>query len=142
MLSLAALTTIFGMPYMQLLPAFARDVLDIGAGGLGLMMTAVGVGALIGSVAISNADKGLRGTILLGAAALFGLTLCLFSLSKVTFLALLLLAGAGMANAVLMNLNQTILQQTVPDHLRGRVMSVYMITFGLMPLGTLPAGMI
>jgi MFS family permease len=143
MLSLAALTTIFGMPYMQLLPAFARDVLGIGASGLGVMMTAVGVGALIGSVAIASVGSAKsRGTILLAAAGAFGLSLCLFALTRTPALALLLLAFAGLANAVLMALNQTIIQQVVPDHLRGRVMSVYMVTFGLMPLGTLPAGII
>jgi len=143
MLSLAAMTSIFGQPYMQFLPAFARDVLALGPSGLGLMMTAVGVGALIGSIAIASfgAVKE-RGTILLVAAAIFGLSLCLLALTKSTALSLLLLAGGGFANALLMSLNQTVLQQTVPDHLRGRVMSVYMLTWGLMPLGTLPIGMV
>ncbi|HEY3108766.1 MAG TPA: MFS transporter [Chloroflexota bacterium] len=143
MLSLAAMTAIFGQPYMQFLPAFARDVLYLGPSGLGVMMTAVGVGALIGSIAIASFGTARgRGTILLIAAGLFGLSLCLLALTKSIALSLLLLAGGGFANAMLMSLNQTILQQTVPDHLRGRVMSVYMLTWGLMPLGTLPIGMI
>ena len=143
MLSLAAMTAIFGQPYMQFLPAFARDVLYLGPGGLGVMMTAIGVGALAGSIAIASfGTSKSRGTILLVAAGLFGLSLCLFALTKSVPLSLLLLAFGGFANALLMSLNQTILQQTVPDHLRGRVMSVYMLTWGLMPLGTLPIGMI
>jgi MFS family permease len=143
MLSLAAMTAVFGQPYMQFLPAFARDVLYLGPSGLGIMMTAVGVGALIGSIAIASfGGARSRGTILLVAAGIFGLSLCLLALTKSTALALVLLAGGGFANALLMSLNQTILQQTVPDHLRGRVMSVYMLTWGLMPLGTLPIGMI
>jgi MFS family permease len=143
MLSLAAMTSIFGQPYMQFLPAFARDVLSLGAGGLGMLMTAVGVGALVGSIAIASfGGSRSRGAILLVAAGIFGLSLCLLALAKSTPLALLLLAGGGFANALLMSLNQTILQQTVPDHLRGRVMSVYMLTWGLMPLGTLPIGWI
>ena len=143
MLSLAAMTSIFGQPYMQFLPAFARDVLALGPSGLGLMMTAVGVGALIGSIAIASFGAVReRGTILLVAAAIFGLSLCLLALTKSTALSLLLLAGGGFANALLMSLNQTVLQQTVPVHLRGRVMSVYMLTWDLMPLGTLPIGMV
>jgi predicted MFS family arabinose efflux permease len=143
MLSLAAMTAVFGQPYMQFLPAFARDVLYLGPSGLGLMMTAVGVGALIGSIAIASyGSSRSRGTVLLIAAGIFGFSLCLLGLTKNTPLALLLLAGGGFANAMLMSLNQTILQQTVPDHLRGRVMSVYMLTWGLMPLGTLPIGML
>ncbi len=143
MLSLAAMTSIFGQPYMQFLPAFARDVLSLGAGGLGMLMTAVGVGALVGSIAIASfGGSRARGAILLVAAGNFGLSLCLLALAKSAPLALLLLAAGGFANALLMSLNQTILQQTVPDHLRGRVMSVYMLTWGLMPLGTLPIGWI
>jgi predicted MFS family arabinose efflux permease len=143
MLSLAAMTAIFGQPYMQFLPAFARDVLYLGPSGLGMMMTAVGVGALIGSIAIASfGSSRSRGTVLLVAAWIFGFSLCLLGLTKSTPLAMLLLAGGGFANALLMSLNQTILQQTVPDHLRGRVMSVYMLTWGLMPLGTLPIGAI
>jgi MFS family permease len=143
MLSLAAMTAVFGQPYMQFLPAFARDVLYLGPSGLGIMMTAVGVGALTGSVAIASfGTSNSRGTILLVAAGLFGFSLVLLGLTKNTVIALFLLAGGGFANALLMSLNQTILQQTVPDHLRGRVMSVYMLTWGLMPLGTLPIGWI
>ena len=143
MLSLAAMTSIFGQPYMQFLPAYARDVLNLGAGGLGIMMTAVGVGALIGSFVIAGfGTNRQRGKVLLIAAIIFGLSLCFLALTSNVILALVLLAGGGFANALLMSLNQTILQQTVPDHLRGRVMSVYMLTWGLMPLGTLPIGMI
>ena len=143
MLVMAAVPTIFGMPYMQLLPAFARDVLGTGAGGLGLMLAGVGVGALTGSVLVASFGRASwRGTALLGSAIAFGVLLCLFSFTRSTPLALLALAGAGGCNAVYMALNNTIIQEVVPDHLRGRVMSVYMITFGLMPLGTLPAGAI
>lgn len=141
LLALAALTTIFGMPYMNILPAFARDVLGMGPGGLGVMMTAVGVGALIGSVGIASFGSSRhRGTIQVATAGGFGLALCIFALTKVVFLALVLLAFIGLASSILMALNQTVLQQTVPDHLRGRVMSIYMLTWGLMPFGTLPVG--
>ncbi|HEV8634262.1 MAG TPA: MFS transporter [Chloroflexota bacterium] len=143
MLALAVLTTIFGMQYMNLMPAFARDVLGMGPGGLGFLMTAVGVGAIVGSVAVANSGASRhRGTVLLLAAAAFGGALCLFALTKTPTLSAILLALCGASQAVMMALNQTILQQVVPDHLRGRVMSVYMVTWGMMPLGTLPAGMI
>src|SRR2546426_11140163 len=75
MLSLAAMTAIFGQPYMQFLPAYARDVLYLGPGGLGIMMTAVGVGALIGSIAIASFGTARgRGTILLVSSGIFGLS--------------------------------------------------------------------
>jgi MFS family permease len=143
MLALAVMTAVFGMQYMNLMPAFARDVLGMGPEGLGFMMTAVGVGAIVGSIAVaSSGAHRRRGTVLLLAAAVFGAALCLFALAKTPLVAAGLLAICGASQAVMMALNQTILQQVVPDHLRGRVMSVYMVTWGMMPFGTLPAGWI
>ncbi|HEY3081589.1 MAG TPA: MFS transporter [Chloroflexota bacterium] len=143
MLALAVLTAVFGMQYTNLMPSFARDVMGMGPEGLGFMMTAVGVGAIVGSIAVANSGASRRrGTVLLVAAAAFGGSLCVFALAKTPTVAAILLAFCGASQAVMMALNQTILQQVVPDHLRGRVMSVYMVTWGLMPLGTLPAGWI
>src|SRR5205814_10403781 len=103
MLSLAAMVAIFGQPYMQFLPAFARDVLAMGPSGLGLLMTAIGVGALIGSIAIASYSTSKpRGTILLVASALFGLSLCLVALTHSTAIALVLFAFGGFRNALLM----------------------------------------
>jgi predicted MFS family arabinose efflux permease len=143
MLALAVMTAVFGQQYTNLMPAFARDVMGMGPEGLGFLMTAVGVGAIVGSVAVANSGASRsRGSLLLLAAAVFGGALCLFALAKTPTVAAVLLAFCGASQAVMMALNQTILQQVVPDHLRGRVMSVYMVTWGLMPLGTLPAGWI
>lgn len=143
MLALAVLTAVFGQQYMNLMPAFARNVLGLGPQGLGMLMTAVGIGAITGSVIVAGygAVK-QRGTILILSAAGFGASLCLFALTKTPILSMTMLAVAGASQAVMLALNQTILQQVVPDHLRGRVMSTYMVTWGLMPLGTLPAGWI
>jgi len=143
MLLMAVLVSVFGMQYMQLLPALARDVLGMGADGFGLLMTATGAGAIAGSVFIAaSSARSARGTFLLVSAIAYGASLCVLSFVRAPALAMLLLAFAGASSAVLMALNQTIIQQVVPDHLRGRVMSVYLFTFGLMPLGTLPAGWI
>lgn len=143
MLSLAIMTTVFGMQYMNLLPAFARDVLGMGPEGLGLLMTAVGVGAVAGSIGVASLGAAKhRGTVLLLNAATFGGVMVLVGLTRSTPLAMALLAVAGACQAVMMVLNQTIIQQIVPDHLRGRVMAAYMVTWGMMPLGTLPAGWI
>lgn len=143
MLALATLTTVFGMQYMQLLPALARDVLGMGADGFGMLMTATGVGAVAGSVYVAGSNaRHNRGTLLLLSAIGFGGFLCALSFTTNPLAVMALLAAAGGSNAVLMALNQTIIQETVPDHLRGRVMSAYMVTFGLTPLGALPAGAI
>jgi MFS family permease len=143
LLNLAAVPTIFAMPYSQMLPVMARDVLGAGPEGLGALLAAVGGGALVGSLVVAYlGDIPRKGTWLLVAAAAFGLLLCLFSTARSLPVAMVLLGIAGVAQAVYMALNSTLLQTLVPDEFRGRVMSVYMLTWGLMPLGTLPSGVI
>lgn len=140
-LVIAAVPAVFAYPYMQLLPAFARDVYHIGPGGLGLLFSAMGIGALAGSFAIAARRTVANKTLLtLLAAAAFGGFLCLFALAPGLPLALGLLAAAGAASSVYNTLNGTILQELTDDEFRGRVSSVYMVTWGLMPLGALPAG--
>src|SRR5439155_22793796 len=132
--------TLFGMPYMALLPMFARD-LDIGAGGLGLLMAVMGCGSILGSVAFTAAgDFQRKGRVMLLCAGAFGGTLVCLSLSGSLGLALCSLLGAGFTSAIYQATNQTLLQSIVPDHLRGRVIAAYNLTWGLMPLGTLPLG--
>jgi MFS family permease len=143
LLGLAAIPTIFGMPYIQMLPVMSRDVLGTGPEGLGMLMASSGVGALIGSLFVAYLGNIRRkGAWLLVAATSFGVLLCLFSTARELPVAMALVGVAGIAQAIYMALNNTLLQTLVPDHLRGRVMSVYMLTWGLMPLGTLPIGMI
>jgi MFS family permease len=143
LLGLAAIPTVFGMPYIQMLPVMARDVLGTGPEGLGILMAASGGGALSGSLVIAFLGTVRRkGICLLAAATAFGLFLCLFATARSLPVAMVLVALAGVAQAVYMALNNTLLQTIVPDQFRGRVMSVYMLTWGLMPLGTLPIGMI
>ena len=135
-----AVPTVFGMPYISFLPAFARD-LGIGSTGLGLLMTAVGVGSVAGSIGFAMAGnfrrKGLVANIFI---ATFGLALIAFSLTSWFPGALLLLALAGVSSSIYMATINTLLQIRSPDHLRGRIISVYMLIWGLMPLGTLPLG--
>lgn len=142
-LLVAAVPTMVAYPYMQFLPSFARDVFAIGPGGLGLLMTSMGVGALAGSFAVASRKtierKGLLTVLCAGA---FGLFLCAFALATWLPLALGCLALAGASSAVYTMLNGTILQELSSDEYRGRVSSVYMVTWGMMPIGAVPAGMV
>ena len=142
-LLMAAVPSIVAYPYMQFLPAFARDVYGIGAGGLGVLMTAMGAGALTGSFAIASrkhiAHKNL---VTLGCSATFGLFLCGFAMAPTLWVGLVFLALAGASSSVYMTLNGTIIQELTPDEYRGRVSSVYMMTWGMMPIGAVPAGAI
>lgn len=143
LLGLAAIPTVLGQPYIQMLPVMARDVLGTGPEGLGLLLAASGIGAMTGSLTIAFLGNIRRkGAWLLVAATIFGLLLCLFATARSLPVALILMAITGVAQSVYMALNNTLLQTIVPDQYRGRVMSVYMLTWGLMPIGTLPVGII
>jgi MFS family permease len=142
MLLLGTAVAMLAMPaYMQLLPAYARDTLGLGPEGLGLLMSAAGVGALASSFGLAMAGRmRRRGVLLLVSALMMGLLICALALTRVTYLSIFFLAGISACSSILMVLNNTILQEVVPDHLRGRVMSAYMLTWGTMPLGAVPLG--
>ena len=142
-LLMAAVPSVVAYPYMQFLPSFARDVYGIGAGGLGVLMTAMGVGALTGSFALaSRRNIEHKSLVTLGCSATFGLFLCGFAMAPSLWIGLAFLALAGASSSVYMTLNGTIIQELTPDEYRGRVSSVYMMTWGMMPLGAVPAGAI
>ncbi|MCS6800703.1 MAG: MFS transporter [Chloroflexota bacterium] len=128
-------------PYQQVLPAFAAGALETGSEGLGLLMGATGVGALVGSLVVATvATSANKSRIQLGAGLLFGVALLLFGLSPwfwVSF-ALLFITG-GAANAY-MSLNQTLIaEHTAPDYF-GRVLSVSSLFSAVGPIAVLPYG--
>ena len=142
LLALAFVVTCLGMPYQTFLPVFAGEkVLDIGATGLGMLSTAVGVGALIGSLVVASLT-GLRRRALLqlimGAA--FGLALVAFGFSSTPWLAMLVLAVVGLTANFFMSLNNTMLMAGTEPRYYGRVMSVYMLSWSAMPLASVPLG--
>jgi MFS family permease len=142
LLAAAAIPTLFGMPYMSFLPVFARDF-GIGASGLGVLMMAAGMGSVAGSIGFTMAGNFRRkGAVQVTCIGLFGLSLLAFSFVSWLPGALALLACAGVSSSVYMATNMTLLQTLAPAELRGRIISVYMLSWGLMPLGTLPLGAI
>ena len=141
---MAAIPILLAQPYMQMMPVFARDVLGVGSSGLGLLMAANGLGALVGVLLYGAYGHRVRqqGMFQVVTAAGFGLILALFAVSPWFSLSLVLVALTGGVSSVYMAANNTIIQLTVDDAYRGRVMSVYMMTWGMMPFGTLPMGIL
>ncbi len=142
LLLLTALYAIFGFAFVSMLPVFARDVLRTGAAGYGGLMTAVGVGASVGALAMAAlGHRVARLRIIRGAGMLFALTLALTALAQVWWLAAGVLAVAGCV-MILNNVStNTQLQMAAPDHLRGRVMGFYsLMVLGMAPLGSFQAG--
>src|SRR5579883_1579324 len=141
-LLLLGLVSLVGMPYAVLMPIFADKVLHGGARGLGILMCATGVGALLGAASMA-ARVGVRGLgkLIAVCAGGFGLSLILFASSRIFWLSTLLLVPVGFFMMVQMASSNTLIQAMVPDALRGRVMAVYSMMFmGMAPLGALSAG--
>lgn len=137
--ALAFAPVVFGLPHQTLLPVFALQVLQAGPEGLGLLGMASGLGALAGSLGVTTlADSPRRRLIQVALGLLFGLSLIGFANSPVLPLAAACLALAGASSAGYMSINNTLVMQTAPRELHGRVMSVHMMTFSLMPLASLP----
>ncbi|MFO7696677.1 MAG: MFS transporter [Anaerolineae bacterium] len=129
------------MPYMSLLPAFARDNLGLDASGLGLLQSIQGLGGLIASLVASNLGE-LRGKgrLLARSAAVMGLFLVLLVTVRwlpMAYISLLLIGGLG---NLYMVLSSTLLLSHSEVAFRGRIMSISMMEWGLMPLGTIPSG--
>jgi MFS family permease len=143
MIILAGVPTMFLMPYINLMPVFARDVLGLGATGLGILMAANGFGAVLGSLYVAGSRR-LTGNphVLLGSGLGFSLVLIAFALTPVTAVGAMLILAAGFISAVFLAINNTLIQLHVADAVRGRVLGVYVLTWGLLPVGTLPAGAI
>jgi len=141
---MATITSIFGMSYNTMMPIMARDVLKVGAAGQGVMMTCVGIGAVIGLLAMASVSSIVpTGKVFVGSNLLWPPMLLLVGLSRsfpLTLAALLVLGGALMVQNAATN---TLLQTAVPDKLRGRVMGLYNVTFnGMMPFGSLQTGIV
>jgi predicted MFS family arabinose efflux permease len=139
LLTLGFLPMALGMPYQMLMPVFALGVLKVGPEGLGLLNAAAGVGALLGSLALAslgNFPHKARLQTWTGIA--FGLSLLAFALAPSFALAVVALPALGAASAAYMALNNTLVMEHTPREFYGRVMSVYMMTFSLMPLASVP----
>jgi MFS transporter, DHA1 family, staphyloferrin A biosynthesis exporter len=141
---LAYVPRIFAVPYQTLMPVFQKDVLRVGPEGLGMLMAAPGVGAVLSVLMLASFANRFRrqGLLLVGSILVLGFFLILFSQTTSFPLALVVLVAAGGFQMLFLASTNTMLQLIVPDELRGRVMSLYMLDRGLMPAGALFAGVV
>ena len=136
------LVSFIGMPYTVLMPIFAKDILHGGPNLLGYLMSAGGVGALLGGIYLASRKTvvGL-GRILAAATGIFGISLILFSISRILWLSLLMMLVSGFGMIIHIAASNTILQTITEDDKRGRVMSFFTMAFmGMAPFGTLLEG--
>ena len=142
LLLLGSVNSLFGAPYFSLVPIYARDIFHLGETGLALMMGTAGAGAFCSALLVAYlGDFRRKGWFVLGGAITFGLCIMGFALSSVLKLSLLFLFGLGFALVMALALTNTLLQKLVTDQMRGRVRSMFLLSFvGTMPIGNILAG--
>ena len=142
LIAIPAITALFGMAYGTLLPAWAVDILAGDATTNGLLQSARGSGSLVGALMIASLGYyWRRGRWLSVGTFVYPILLLAFAAARTIPLALVLLVGVGWGGMVIFNMGNTLVQTHVSDEFRGRVMSIYTLTFfGGMPLGALWAG--
>jgi MFS family permease len=138
-LALGPLT--LGMPFTNMMPIFAKDVLHGGAQLQGFLLSAFGIGSLLGAIVIASIPRHRADALptVIGAGV-FSLTVFFFGLSHWVWLSLSCTFICGIFMTTYQTQNQALLQLSTPRHIRGRVMSIYLINRATIPLGTLLAG--
>ena len=143
LLIMSFVPVLFGFSYYSLMPAWGREALNIQSDGLGILMMLMGVGATIGTIALATmGNTGRRGIFMLVSCGLWGIMLATFSQMNTFLLAMPFLILMGVASSFYMSLNMTMIQLQSDPQMRGRMMSISMMTFGLMPLSAVPFGVI
>jgi MFS family permease len=142
LIALALFNSLFGMSYVTLLPLYADWYFQAGSAGYGLLNAAHGAGSLAGTLVLATIAHRIArpGTTLLVGAACLGFSLTVFSQSQALWLASVMLLLVGFSGTFYLTQVTTLLQQEVPDRLRGRVLGLYALCWNLLPLGGLLAG--
>ncbi len=133
---------VFGWSYTVLMPAFARDVLGMGSNGYGILLSASGMGAFVGSLVVATYGQVLvPRRMAIGGVLMFSASVLAFAFTRNFVLALVFLFISGFGLLLFFSTSNTVVQTIVPDEMRGRVMGVWSLVFGAMiPLGSLEAG--
>lgn len=141
---LPSVPALFVLNYLTFIPLYARDILGTGPAGLGLLTGAIGVGALIGALSLASMrPSGGSGRLVVGSMAIVGVALAVFAVSRSLPVSMLALTLIGGFQVNFYSTTNTLIQVYVPARLRGRVLSLYMLTsIGLIPIANLAGGAI
>jgi len=139
-----AVSSLFVMPYVTLIPVFAKDILKMGIEANAKLLTSIGIGAVVGSLLLAGLSHlPGRARILIISSAIGGVMLIAFANSEHLLLSQIILIGLGFSVVSFNQTTNTLIQGVTDDAYRGRVMSVYVFTFmGLSPLANLQAGVL
>ena len=135
--------SVFGWAFMTLMPAWARVVLNVNADDLGILLTVIGVGSLVATLGLASLSNfKYRGILLIASCLLWGLSLALISKMDQFYIVYPLLLFIGIASGIFMSLGMTLMQYYSEPEMRGRVMSVAVMPFGVSSMSAVPFGMI
>ena len=141
LLVVGLITTILAMPFRFILPVFVVDIYRQEADSMGLLTAIMGFGAMAGAMYVAAIGRKNRGVLLIISSMLSGAGLLLVAAIPIYSAAAFIMVILGMGDAGRMSLNQALLIELSDNEYRGRVMSIFMLNFGFMPLGTFPAGL-
>jgi MFS family permease len=140
-LLIVMLVSLLIVPFTTLLPVFARDILQVGATGQGLLLTAMGVGAVVSAVLIASAgDRLPRGMLMLVSVTLYGFIIVMFAASHWFWLSMVLMVIVGLCHVHCHALVQTIIQSYSPSEFRGRTMAIFHMSQVVMTAGAMLYG--
>ncbi len=143
LLLVALSTALLAMPFRTLLPVQIEEVFKLEVEALGLLLSMIGVGALVGSLVIASLSKNNhRGWVLLITSMLSGLAILMAAATTSYAVAVVIMVILGLGDSGRRALNSSLIMEQTDDEHRGRVMGVYMMNFGLIPLGAIPLGFI
>lgn len=139
---LPAVPALLVLNYLTFIPFYARDILEIGPAGIGLLTGAIGIGALTGALSLATLrPSGGSGRLILGSMVIVGLSLTTFAVSRSLPISMLALVLIGMFQVQFYSTTNVLIQVLVPVRLRGRVLSLYLLTsIGLIPIANLVGG--
>ena len=134
-------TTVLAQPFRMLMPLFIVDVYGLGVESMGLMVSAMGGASLVGALFVASLSKWRRGMLLLIGSFMSGIALILIASVPIYIAAVFFMIPLGLGDAGRRTLNQSLVMEEADDEFRGRVMSVFMLNRGMMPLGVLPTAL-
>ena len=141
LLLIALVPSLFSLPYIYMLPALALGWLKESQVGLGFLLAAAGVGALTGSLlAGSLSAVKSKGTLLLALMFMFGTSICLVTQVQIFSWVATMLFFAAASSTAYMTMDNTLILSSVPQSIHGRIISIFIMTVGLTPIGALPMG--
>jgi len=142
LLLVGLVTTMLAMPFRFIMPVFVVDIYKMGPQAMGLLVGMMGVGALVGALYVAAVGRKNRGKLLILSSFLSAIGLLLVAIVPIYSFGLVVMLLLGLGDTGRMTINQSLLMEIADEKYRGRVMSIYMLNFGLMPLGVYPAGIL